>query len=89
MCLTLMYTVNVFSPLIPGKATLRVSDSQLNSDNDDLYFQAIQEPAIQIVSKSLVVATQGTVTALTSAVLDLSTQEQPEDVKISVIQGKA
>lgn len=67
---------------------MRVSDSQLNSVSDNLYFQAIQESAIQILSKLLLVATQGAVTMITSTVLDLSTDEQPEDVTVSVIQGK-
>jgi len=43
--------------------------------------------AITIATRSLLLAKQGEVTEITTAVLDLKTLAAPEKVKITVLQG--
>ncbi|XP_053388167.1 extracellular matrix organizing protein FRAS1-like isoform X2 [Mercenaria mercenaria] len=70
-----------------GKATLQVTDSQLNSHQGYLYFKAILPSAIAIATRSLLIATKAEVTYIQSDVLDLTSLENPESVKLTVLKG--
>ncbi|KAH3869870.1 hypothetical protein DPMN_033043, partial [Dreissena polymorpha] len=70
-----------------GKCVLQVTDSQLTSAVGELYVQAVMPSAISIATRSLLLATQGEVTVISTDVLNISAKAADENVKLTILQG--
>ena len=74
--------------LLSDFATLKVTDTQLDSRAADLYFQLVSPTPLSVRANNMIHAETGSVTPIQRDVLDLWTDGQLEDVILSVLKGK-
>ena len=68
-------------------ATLKVTDTQLDSRSADLYLQVTSSSPLSVRANNMIHTETGTVTPIRRDVLDLWTDGPLEDVILSVLKG--